>query len=113
MGFNFFGFLKRKPEVHPYYQKQYDIAKILNDTHRFCGGHRDSIQKSNLVGCFYCCQIYPAKEVNEWIDEINGIGQTALCPKCGIDSILGDYDVKILDKEFLEKMRTRWFGNVK
>lgn len=82
-----------------------DYKKI----HKFSIYNRTSINKSKKCGCFYCGSIYESKEILNWIDaDESGIGQTALCPKCGVDSVLGDNDVKI-DSETLMKMKKYWF----
>ncbi len=54
---------------------------------------------------------YPPSEIEEWIDEDeNEVGQTALCPKCGIDSVIGSKSGVPLTKEFLECMNQVWFS---
>ena len=40
--------------------------------------------KENICGCFHCLAIFPASEIKEFID----MTETAMCPKCGIDSVL-------------------------
>ena len=47
--------------------------------------HRDEILTSEVCGCFYCLAVFPLSEIKKWVDSIDGIGQTALCPKCEID----------------------------
>jgi hypothetical protein len=47
---------------------------------------KDIVNNSKLCACFYCLQTYDASEVTEWVDR----GFTAICPKCGIDSVVGD-----------------------
>ena len=41
----------------------------------------------------------------EWIDDDN----TALCPKCGIDSVIGTKSGYPITKEFLGQMQAHWF----
>ena len=60
---------------------------------------------------FYCLAVYPASAIVEWIDDVGQGAQTALCPKCGVDSVLGDKSGFPLTKEFLEEMREHWFGS--
>jgi hypothetical protein len=60
---------------------------IAGQKHCIC--HRDEILASDMCGCFYCLAVFPPNEVTEWTDKTVGIGQTALCPKCGIDSVIG------------------------
>lgn len=82
----------------------------LRAVHQYCSCHRDQILQSSICGCFYCLEIFAATEINEWIDE----GKTALCPRCEIDSVLGNAPIfgRILpveDKEFLSAMHKQWF----
>jgi acetone carboxylase gamma subunit len=44
------------------------------------------------------------------MDERDGVGQTALCPECGIDSVIGDASGYPITEAFLGKMKTFWFG---
>jgi len=44
------------------------------------------IFESEICGCFFCIRIYSKNEIVEWVDD----GQTALCPYCEIDSVIGD-----------------------
>jgi hypothetical protein len=79
------------------------IIEPYKSTHKFCGNHREEILNSKLVGCFYCCEIYDPKEINEWVDK----QQTAICPKCSIDSVLPENHFQ--NTNFLEEMRKVWF----
>ena len=77
--------------------------------HKFSSKHKESILKSKNCGCFYCLQIFPASEIIDWCDkDDNKVGQTAICPKCGIDSIVCDFDLNF-DKQFLDEMHKHWF----
>ena len=48
--------------------------------------NRDRITAAPSCGCFYCLATVPGDDVREWVDD----GRTALCPRCGIDSVLPD-----------------------
>ncbi len=67
---------------------------------------------SSLCGCFDCLWMFQPTEIKEWVDEsvLDGKGQTALCPKCGIDSVIGSESGYPITKEFLGSMQKRWFG---
>jgi hypothetical protein len=73
--------------------------------HKWAVRNRSDLQKSNLCGCFYCLAVFPANEVQNWIDD----GETALCPKCGIDSVIGSISEYPIQHEFLSKMHDHWF----
>jgi hypothetical protein len=50
--------------------------------------------------------VFLPAEITDWIDE----GQTALCPRCGIDSVIGDRAGFELSPEFLSEMNRYWFS---
>jgi hypothetical protein len=52
--------------------------------------------------------VFAPSEITEWVDHWEGVGQTALCPRCGIDSVIGSESGYPLTKEFLERMA--WHG---
>lgn len=57
---------------------------------QFCTGHRKQVLASSLCGCFHCTETSAPGEIERWVDENDeGVGQTALCSRCGIDSVLG------------------------
>lgn len=64
-------------------------------------------------GCFYCGSRFAAGEVDDWSVNLQG-GFTALCPRCGIDSVLVAKSVESLGAKFgpelLRQMRAAWFG---
>ena len=78
--------------------------------HQYSSGHRKQIEESDLCGCFYCVTTFPPSAIEEWIDEDeSGAGQTALCPRCGVDSVIGSKAGFPLTKVFLETMHAHWF----
>ena len=79
---------------------QFDIKAA----HHFCYHNQKSVQRSKLCGCFYCLNIFPSKEVVDYVDN----SDTALCPYCSIDSVLCDTDIEF-DKSTLLEMKDSWF----
>ncbi len=71
--------------------------------------NEESILKSNLCGCFHCISILAATEfkLSEMVVEKDGF-KTAICPICGIDSVLGDSTVEIT-AEILEALNEYYF----
>ena len=73
------------------------------------------MDRSERAGCFYCLALYSASEIVEWIDEpsgetgLVGEGVTALCPRCGIDSVLPSAAPIALSEELLGEMHQYWF----
>jgi hypothetical protein len=70
--------------------------------HRHAIYHREEILASERCGCFYCGAIFLPSEVVDWTDaeELFDKGTTAICPKCGIDSVI------------LKRMRIQWFETI-
>ncbi len=81
---------------------------FLVQAHTGSSLHKEEVMASNLCGCFYCEQTFPPTEIEEWIDESQAKGETAICPKCGIDSVLSS-SFPITDKQFLTEMHSLWF----
>ncbi len=73
--------------------------------HRDSSRHREQVIGSTLCGCFYCCKTFEPAKIREWIDA----GQTALCPCCGIDAVIGNASRYPLTQEFLGQMKAHWF----
>src|SRR5260370_42393382 len=74
--------------------------------HKNCSRHRSEIERSELCGCFYCLASFPPGEIQEWIDRD---AKTAMCPRCGIDSVIGSASGFPLSQEFLQRMHHYWF----
>lgn len=77
--------------------------------HSFCTNNKVLLEKSNICGCFYCGRIFSPREITAYTDA----GKTALCPFCGIDSVLGEEFGYPVTQELLEQMYGCWFGEKK
>lgn len=77
--------------------------------HKFSIYHREQILKSEICGCFFCLNTFTPNEIERWVDLREGIETTALCPKCGIDSVIGSASEFPISEEFLEQMKNYWF----
>ena len=80
---------------------------FLKSVHKGSTQNKTEILKSPLCGCFYCLTTYKPVEIGEWIKEIDD-KETALCPNCGIDSVLSS-QFPVNDIIFLKEMNTYWF----
>lgn len=78
------------------------------EAHVHSSNHREEILKSNQCGCFYCFKTFKPEEIKDWIDQ----EQTAICPFCNIDSVIGDNSGAVLDETFLKEMHKDWFDSV-
>lgn len=82
----------------------------LESAYRHSSNHRGEVLQSTLCSCFYCKKSFKPDEIERWIDELESIGQTALCPKCDIDSVIGDKSgFPITKSEFIRQMHSRYF----
>ncbi|MBN3510938.1 cytoplasmic protein [Mycolicibacterium nivoides] len=77
----------------------------VDDAHRHSSRNSALLADSAGCGCFYCLAIYPPSEIADWTDG----GRTALCPRCGIDSVIADRSGYPVTRQFLEQMHARWF----
>jgi hypothetical protein len=75
--------------------------------HKHSSAHEYELWQSGWCGCFYCLEIFDREEITEWVNDEGG--RTALCPYCGIDSVIGDKSGYPIDKEFLGLMKNYWF----
>ena len=75
--------------------------------HKYCSDHKDQLSNDNKCGCFYCLKIFSPKEITFWLNEFSG---TAICPYCGIDSVIGESSGYPITEDFLKKMNKHWFS---
>jgi PHP family Zn ribbon phosphoesterase len=61
----------------------------------------EELDKYEEAGCYYCLKVFHVDEILEYIDN----STTALCPHCGIDSVVPG----VTNKFFLEKAHDYWF----
>jgi hypothetical protein len=89
------------------------VAKFplaIQAAHKHCTNHRTEVLESALCGCFYCLKIFEPAKITDWVDTAeHEEGTTALCPYCGIDSVIGDKSGIALTPDFLREMNREWF----
>jgi hypothetical protein len=78
----------------------------LSTPHHHSARHRPEILGSESCGCFCCLHIFPPSQITNWTDE----AQTALCPACGVDAVIGSASGYPITADFLAQMERRWFG---
>lgn len=83
--------------------------KALTEAHKHSSNHRQEVLRSTLVGCFYCRRTSKPEEIHEWTDD----DQCAICPKCMIDSVIGDASgLPVTEPAWLESMYQHWFNTL-
>ena len=80
------------------YQRYYDLAGKASFE------NWESIRNSKMCGCYYCRSIFPSSDVGEedWTPDRHG--RTVLCPKCSIDSVIGDASGIPIREDVLEEL---------
>ena len=86
------------------YERYYDLAgkaSLYN---------WNDVKRSWTCGCYHCCSIFPADEVGDedWMPDVHG--RTVLCPRCGIDAVLGDASGIPIREDVLEELNREKFG---
>lgn len=75
--------------------------------HEFSSRNMLALRNDRVCGCFYCLKIFSPEQIERWLL----VEQTALCPYCGIDSVIGESSGYPITEEFLAKMKAYWFGD--
>lgn len=76
--------------------------------HEASGGNFESLKQDKICGCFYCLEIFPPSEIKDKTTDLSK-GDTAICPYCGIDAVIGESSGFPITQEFLKKMNEYWF----
>jgi len=74
--------------------------------HAFCRNNQAQLMRDKLCGCCCCLSIFDPKLIQSWIRDPSN---TAVCPFCGIDSVIGASSGYPITKEFLTQMKQYWF----
>ena len=85
--------------------------------HRHTFNNRAELEASGLCGCCSCLKVFPPDDIVAWSgldmsnfdnpDAVNG--ETALCPQCGNEALIGDKAGYPLNPDFLSRMNQAWF----
>lgn len=81
-----------------------DKSNFHRYIHSLCFENKELLRNSEINICFYCMQKVSFDDIEEWVEERSG-KESAICPHCGIDSIIpykvdGVYEIndKTLDE---------------
>lgn len=85
--------------------KDLELAKIHD--HSF--ENKEEIMKSNTCGCFYCKEMFAPSEIKEWVGDKSG--DTALCPYCFVDSVIGNASGIEITNKLLEELHSKFFSS--
>ncbi len=76
--------------------------------HQNCKHNCKQIRRSVFCGCYQCGEIFKPSylQTEDWTDG----GETALCPFCGMDSVIGDAAGFPISEVFLSEMKEHRFS---
>ncbi len=80
----------------------------LARAHRSSYRNRRALEGSPRAACFGCLSEVQTARITEYVDE----GQTALCPHCGLDTVLPMSESDSLDSALLAALNARYLGPV-
>ena len=69
-------------------------------------GNKARLADAKDCGCFSCLSHFAVAELEYCDDEGD---QTAVCPHCGIDSVIGEHDDERVSDDLLRAMNERYF----
>jgi hypothetical protein len=84
------------------------LKRSLSKAHDHSMNHRAELMASQHCGCFQCGSRFSPVAITEWVRD--AMDDTALCPHCDIDAVLGDASGYPITEEFLRSMKLSWFG---
>ena len=85
--------------------------------YRYTSSNWAQINASKVCGCCSCLQLFKPDEIVAWTgldmrnmnDPAAVDQQTAMCPRCGSEAVLGDKSGYPINTQFLGRMNEAWF----
>lgn len=68
--------------------------------------NRKQLKMDKICGCYNCLTIFKPSEIEDWLDKKD----TAVCPYCGVDSVVSESCGYKPTKEILKKLHLQEFG---
>jgi hypothetical protein len=81
-------------------------ATRLQQVHERSRLNRQSMAPGAACRCFYCLQAFPVERISRWTDD----DKTALCPICGVDSVLSSSSDGLSDA-LIQQLHAAYFGS--
>jgi len=67
------------------------------------------ILQSKTCTCLFCRHQIDARSVSDWVDTEGGV--SALCPECGMASLVGDASGYLFDRDLLREINQKIYGD--
>ena len=84
-----------------------DPETDIVEAHLHSYRNRRALEQADVCGCFHCLKIFSPKEIAEYVDD----HQTAICPYCAVDAVIGENSGFPVTQDFLLRMRRKWFDS--
>lgn len=68
----------------------------------------DEVKSSDECGCFHCLEVFNVSEIEDWTE--TETGESAVCPRCDVEAVIGDAAGFPLTEEFLTVLRDEQFA---
>ena len=79
--------------------------KALKQIHNHSFKNRAEIAQSLICYCIHCQKACASGQVEKWVDD----GETAICPKCGVDSLIGSAAEYEMTEPLLKELHEFYF----
>lgn len=76
------------------------LKRSFTAAHDHSMNHRTELMASHRSGCFQCGSRFAPSAITEWLPDAKD--DTALCPQCDIDAVIGDASGYPITPEFLQ-----------
>ena len=83
-------------------------SKLIKLVKKHMHNNEVEILHSETCSCIFCRQQYSARNISDWVNDKNGMN--AICPECGMDTVVGDASKLSLDKELLKELNLALYG---
>jgi hypothetical protein len=82
--------------------------KVLSVIHKHSLKNKFEVLNSKKCACFHCFRIYDPIDIDTYLQENDG-QETALCPLCITDTIIGDASGFNLTDEMIDALACEYF----
>ena len=84
-----------------------DSVEAYLDAHKYTYANELELKTPQTCVCIYCQTTFDSMEIQDYTNDYPG---TALCPYCGIDTVIGEYSGYHLDDTFKQDMYDYFFS---
>lgn len=87
-------------------------SELVASASKLAMENQAALMAAPRCGCYHCTLVFQPSDINEWVSDAGG--RTALCPRCGVDSVIPETEATgPLTEEVLQAARNAWFSATK